>query len=60
MKVCKHLLTFAMLIPGVVSAHPGHDHAGFSAHALSGTEPHLILLGFALLAAVAIWLVKSR
>lgn len=60
MKACKQLLTLAMLAPGVVSAHPGHDHAGYSAHSLSGTEPHLILLGLALLAAATIWLVKNR
>jgi hypothetical protein len=63
MKLIKRLLRLPVLLSGPASAHPGHEHGNaysYSAHILNGTEPLLLLLGFAMLAIAAVWLVKGR
>lgn len=64
MKINSLYLAPLMFLSNAALAHPGHD--GLKSfyhpdkHILSGTEPILIVAGLALLAVVAIWLLKRR
>ncbi len=64
MKMNSRYLAPLMLLSNAALAHPGHDDLKSfyhpDKHILSGTEPMLIFACLALLAVVAIWLLKRR